>query len=327
MGPTLIRGMLALALCAWAPVLVADKKISKELAEMYRQDQDDQNNWAELGDEEASRRQDARRERAAEIVKAGLLEKPIDYYHASMLFQHGNGADDHLLAHILSSAASMEGQKVGFFMSAAALDRFLMHLGKPQRFGSQFNDEMGTDLGDTSALLSEAIVQVFRDSEPYPRSGLTGRALDEEARSKKNLRAAAKELAKLAKSATRSFDSSGSNSHAELKSMCTRVMEIIDAGQLDKPDDFYNAAVVLVCGEDSDQLICAHACSTAASLLGHKLGRDLYPITLDACMRSLKRAPVFDNVYTAAKDPERPELLELHANVRAVFGLRTGKKR
>src|SRR5262245_38380549 len=95
----------SLAASASAP----DKPTSKELAELVRADQDDQAHWGHLGDAEASRRQDTRKKRVLEIVARGELDKPLDYANAALLLQHGSGADDFLLAHVLASTAAFDG--------------------------------------------------------------------------------------------------------------------------------------------------------------------------------------------------------------------------
>ncbi|MFQ5507496.1 MAG: hypothetical protein ACE5F1_22255, partial [Planctomycetota bacterium] len=56
---------------------------------------------------EFGRRQRERRDQVFEFVRAGRLEKPVDYYRASMFFQHGRGVDDFLLAHVLATAAGL----------------------------------------------------------------------------------------------------------------------------------------------------------------------------------------------------------------------------
>jgi len=315
-----MQTIVLFALAGLAPVMsteLPDKQISKELAEMYREDQADQARWAELGDDEASRRQAVRRDRALEITQAGLLEQPLDYYHAAMLFQHGSTADDYLLAHVLATVAAVEGEKSGFFLSAAALDRFLTTRDEPQRFGSQSFDEAGTDLGDTSKLLSEAFVEVFRQGKPYPRSGLSGKPIDEEVRTKKALKAAAKELAQIAKDVSRSSQAAGVEYEAALRTGCTRAMELVAAGLLEEPEDFYAAGQVLEHGASAEELLAAHICATAACLLESKNARALYARTLDAWLRALDHAPVFAEPKAGETPPAG--VLALHAKVRAKF--------
>lgn len=315
-------------LAASAALGSLDKKVSKELADLYRADQEDQQRWDELGDAEASRRQEVRRARALEIVSQGLLDKPVDYYHAAMLFQHGTETDDFLLAHVLSTAAACDGEAQAFFLSAATLDRYLLARDQPQRMGSQTFDEAGKDLGDRSKLLSEAFVQVFRRGPPYERSGLTGRPLDAEARSKKNLQAAQKELQKLAKSLPRSgetgTDASAAKSGEEPAVLVARAVEIANLGQLERAEDFYCAALVLQHGQGVDERVLAHVACTAAGLLGEADARALFQQTLDGLQRALGQAPVFAARAEGETGPLR--VLDLPDNVRARFSSKARKR-
>ncbi|HVS63941.1 MAG TPA: hypothetical protein VMT85_10625 [Thermoanaerobaculia bacterium] len=55
-----------------------------------------------------------------------------------MILQHGDSAEDVLLAHILATAAGFQGHENGRWLSAAALDRYLHRTDQPQRFGTQY---------------------------------------------------------------------------------------------------------------------------------------------------------------------------------------------
>jgi len=282
-----------------------------ELAELYRSDQADQAR-EDLG-AEFGRRQKVRRDRVIEIVRAGQLDRPIDYYHASMLLQHGDGADDFLLAHVLATAAAFDGEKQGFFLSAATLDRFLITLKQPQRFGSQTFDPEGKDLGDTSKLLSEAIVQVFRQGPPRPRSGLTGRPLDPKVRTKAALQAAGKRLASTAKSA----ESQAKSKPDAVPSLVGAAREITDRGLLEQPDDFLNGALILAHGEGADERVLSHALATAAGLLQRQKARELWAATLDRLLKALGRAPLFEAPAPGEEKPRKGPTLP--DNVRAKF--------
>ncbi len=305
----------ALCLALAAPIHGVGSDVSKELAELYRADQEDQNNFDSMPLEEALDRQKKRRDRVAEIVQAGELEKPIDYHHASWIFQHGENADDFLMAHLLATAASFGGEDQARFLSAAGLDRFLMNLGHPQRFGSQFTDAAGTDMGD-AALLSHRIVRVFLEGDGYVTTGLNGRPVDESQRTKKILKKVGKDLKKLAKSAPKlaKKEAAGEERAEALK----RTGEIVRAGQLEEPADFFHAAEVFHhLGESVDHRVQALALTTAAVLLEHKDARKRYPEALDRLLDSLERPRLFGELE--AGGPPRPELLELHRNVRAQF--------
>jgi hypothetical protein len=58
-----------------------------------------------------------------------------------MVLQHGPAPEDYLLAHELCVVAVGKGEKRAAWLAAASEDRFLMSVGRPQRFGTQFRGD------------------------------------------------------------------------------------------------------------------------------------------------------------------------------------------
>jgi hypothetical protein len=81
--------------------------------------------------------------RVKELYLAGGMHTANDYYNAALVLQHGEAPEDFLLAHEFCVAAMMLGKndKASSSLAAAAEDRFLMNIGRPQRFGTQFRSE------------------------------------------------------------------------------------------------------------------------------------------------------------------------------------------
>jgi len=110
-----------------------------ELARMFREDQDDRKpglhgiDWSVV-----KPRDDARLARARELYAANALHTGGDWLHAALILQHGNGPDDYLLAHEMCVAALAEGEKGAKWLVAATEDRFMMGIGRKQRFGTQY---------------------------------------------------------------------------------------------------------------------------------------------------------------------------------------------
>lgn len=114
--------------------------INAELYELYTADQADRK--ADDVDWDAvSKRDEARRVRAAEILAADGAKVSIDYYHAAMVYQHGKGTEDIAKAHELAlKALSIEPvHEKARWLAAASEDRLLMREGKPQKWGTQFH--------------------------------------------------------------------------------------------------------------------------------------------------------------------------------------------
>jgi hypothetical protein len=124
---------------------VAEAKDSEELAKLYAEDQADRMpkdgkaiNWAAVGP-----RDKARLARVKELYQGGKLQTGADYFHAAMVLQHAEAPGDYLLAHELCIVAVGKGNKPAKWLAAASEDRFLMNIGRPQRFGTQYRAEGG----------------------------------------------------------------------------------------------------------------------------------------------------------------------------------------
>ncbi|HSR51141.1 MAG TPA: hypothetical protein VLV83_09965 [Acidobacteriota bacterium] len=111
-----------------------------ELAEMYKADQEARSDAGKIDWAKLSAEDEKRRERVKEMLEAGLVKTASDHYHAAMIMQHGGEPEAYELAFELSSkAAEMDpDHKSARWLSCAAEDRWLMSLGKPQVWGTQF---------------------------------------------------------------------------------------------------------------------------------------------------------------------------------------------
>jgi hypothetical protein len=136
-----------------------------ELARMFQEDQDDRKpglhgiDWAVV-----KPRDDARLARTRELYAAGGLHTGADWWHAALILQHSSEADDYLLAHEMSVAAVVRGEENAKWLVAATEDRFLMKIGRKQRFGTQYEpgDEPGKyRLAATDAQVTDELRAVL----------------------------------------------------------------------------------------------------------------------------------------------------------------------
>lgn len=79
-----------------------------------------------------------RLEQVRTLVEAGVLKLGIDYQRAATVFQHGKDSADFRTAYELASKAVALGQNDARGLAAASLDRYLISVGKPQKFGTQW---------------------------------------------------------------------------------------------------------------------------------------------------------------------------------------------
>src|SRR3989337_2290265 len=77
-------------------------------------------------------------EHVKEIIDSGGLKVAKDFYHAALIFQHGEASKDFQKANELARKAMEMGDERAKWLFAASLDRWLLSVGKPQKFGTQF---------------------------------------------------------------------------------------------------------------------------------------------------------------------------------------------
>lgn len=146
-----------------------------EIARLYRDDQADRSppagksiDWAAVAP-----RDKARLARVKELYAQDRLRTGADYYHAAMILQHGGAPEAYLLAHELCVVSLSKGEARAKWLAAASEDRFLVGIGRPQRFGTQYSgsgpdgpfrlDEVGE--GVTDALRRELDVPSLAEAK------------------------------------------------------------------------------------------------------------------------------------------------------------------
>jgi hypothetical protein len=117
-------------------------KDNEELKRLHDEDQSDRTptdvDWAIV-----SPRDKARLSRVKELYLQNRLQTASDYYHSAMILQHGDAPEDFLLGHEFCVLAITKGKndKETKWLAASSEDRFLMNIGRPQRFATQFRSE------------------------------------------------------------------------------------------------------------------------------------------------------------------------------------------
>ncbi|MBP9697850.1 MAG: hypothetical protein KBD65_01525 [Candidatus Moranbacteria bacterium] len=115
----------------------------KEAERLFTEDQLDRENGLNKTDPALfAEREQTRYQKALEMF-ARYKESPQffsseDLYHLSFLFQHGATPEDYKRAHILALEAERQGLEDAKWLTAATEDRYLLSLGKKQKWGTQF---------------------------------------------------------------------------------------------------------------------------------------------------------------------------------------------
>lgn len=133
--------LLALAGIAGAQMPAPGTGPNPELTRLYEEDQADRAGTLKDTDWAAVEKRDAeRRQRVLEIMEKDGAREASDYYHAAMVFQHGDKPEDHDRAHAwcLEALKLDPDLKSARWLAAASKDRALMWRGQPQLYGTQF---------------------------------------------------------------------------------------------------------------------------------------------------------------------------------------------
>lgn len=78
------------------------------------------------------------RKEILKMLKEGKIKTSDDFYRAAWFFHHGSSFHSYALAVALATASYHLGELWGKNFYAVALDRFLLSIGQPQHFGTQF---------------------------------------------------------------------------------------------------------------------------------------------------------------------------------------------
>ena len=142
---------------------------SKELQDLYNADQSDYRKELETHPDQPIDVQKLqqmavndleRRKRVGEIFGEGCFHIADDYSAAAMIYQHGDVPDHYFQAFIWAKSAVSLGDAKEKSVMAIAIDRYLVHTGQKQLFGSQANKPSGS----SACWCLEPVEMSFPDS-------------------------------------------------------------------------------------------------------------------------------------------------------------------
>lgn len=82
-----------------------------------------------------------RRAKVMRLLGSGHVRSPRDYYNAAMVLQHARLVEHFHLGHVLARLSALAGYGPAKWLAAAAMDRWLMHQGLPQHYGTQYVED------------------------------------------------------------------------------------------------------------------------------------------------------------------------------------------
>lgn len=118
----------------------------ESIKDVYNQDQKDREkmDWDSKKDVALIDKKDKERiEYARYLLDKGEITTKQDLFYAAMLFHHSENLSDLTIALSLSYLSISMGYSDGKWLYARALDRLLLDIGHPQKFGTQFEEKDG----------------------------------------------------------------------------------------------------------------------------------------------------------------------------------------
>jgi hypothetical protein len=119
--------------------------LNPELTQIFEADQADRATFPTIDWSVVGPRDKAREKRVREVLAAGGAGVADDYYHAAMVYQHGDGPEAIARAHELAlKAVEIDPHhRSARWLAAASEDRLLVRQGKLQKWGTQFGKKDG----------------------------------------------------------------------------------------------------------------------------------------------------------------------------------------
>lgn len=111
-----------------------------QLEEIYGNDQSDRQKVYDSPQavNELKQRDAMRKAMTLDMMSRGEVNTVLDLYRAAVILLHGSEPKDYLTAHRLAVLSAVNGHRPARWLAASSLDRYLMSIGQPQVYGTQF---------------------------------------------------------------------------------------------------------------------------------------------------------------------------------------------
>ena len=127
-----------------APAIVSQGNVSEKLAYAYTTDQSDRMTIkAYLGilDDNMAKRDSIRLQQVNKLYKDNQISKPLDKFYAAFVLHHSKKSElfeiAQKLANEAASVSELKNNYVAQWLAKATYDRWMVSLGKPQKYGTQ----------------------------------------------------------------------------------------------------------------------------------------------------------------------------------------------
>jgi hypothetical protein len=111
-----------------------------QLEDIYQADQSDRQKVYDSPQavNELKQRDAMRKAMTLDMMSKGEVNTVLDLYRAAVIMLHGTDTKDFLTAHRLAVLSAVNGHRPARWLAASSLDRYLMAMGQPQVYGTQF---------------------------------------------------------------------------------------------------------------------------------------------------------------------------------------------
>lgn len=137
-------GMLVGLLRPLEPAIISSGDVSDKLAHAYKTDQADRMTlgaYLNLFNNGMAKRDSMRLEQASKLYRQNKISQPIDKFHAAFIFHHSKRSSLFKIAQQLAGEAAavseLQDDYVVQWLAKATYDRWMVSLGKPQKYGTQ----------------------------------------------------------------------------------------------------------------------------------------------------------------------------------------------
>ena len=257
-------------------VLILALADNVELEALKKVDQSDRHfvtSPQEIDWERINKRDAERQQRVRELLLADQVHTARDFDNAALIMQHGNKPSDFLLAHELAAIAAFKGNFGS--LPALAQDRWLDSIGKPQRWGSQFDwDGNVKPMHEAGAVITDQMRQdlLLPTAAEIKQHGMKAPMMNVETR------IAYIEKRMNSKLWSDTFVSPPSRIEA---------LRVVREQRLNTTRDYAYAAEGILQSKQADHLLLSHELALIAMARKHPDGPRLFARSLDAYLLSI----------------------------------------
>lgn len=128
---------------------------NNELLEIYQKDQADRM-AKNISWDIVAKNDSLRIVQVIQLLQSNKVQTAQDYYHAAMIFQHGDDSTTYKMAIKMMQKAIAIDSTINKWLLAASIDRYLMSKNEPQIYGTQYiqyqNEPMQLYVIDTNKI-------------------------------------------------------------------------------------------------------------------------------------------------------------------------------